>query len=70
MLVVVVVAGTVVVVEGACIRIEGVLVDVAVDGHSNVGGGNVVACKVGAIRMVRARRGCVVSDDGAGDVVV
>jgi hypothetical protein len=70
MVVVVVVVGTVVVVGGACIRIEDVLVDVAVDGHNNVGGGNVVACGVGAMRMVRARRGWCASDDGVGDVVV
>jgi hypothetical protein len=66
--VVVVVVDTVTVVFGACIRIEGVLVDVAVDGCSNVGGG--VACVVGGMRMVRARRSRYAGDDGVGDVVV
>jgi hypothetical protein len=68
--VVVVVVVPVVVVGGACIRIEGVLADVAVDGCSNAGGCNVVVCVVGFMRMVRARRSWYAGDDGVGDVGV
>jgi hypothetical protein len=68
MVVVVVVVDTVTVVGGGCIRIEGVLVDVAVDGCNNVCSG--VACVVGCMRMVRARRSWYAGDDEVGDVVV